>query len=105
MAWCVELNPIRAVMSTRPTICNGQSKQQVPTRFDEATEGRESADRILHVLETVMGHHKAIATTMVLHRHSFKTRDYALLQTLLEPNVDPGQPLEALRVESTQQST
>ncbi len=102
MAWRVELNPVRTVVSTRPAICNGQSKQQVPTRLDEATEGLESAHGILHMLEAVMGHHQAIATTVVLRRYPFKGRDRALLQTLPLPNVDPGQPLEALRVESIQ---
>jgi hypothetical protein len=65
MAWRIELDPVRSIVPTRPAICDGQSKQQVATGFDEASEGREATDRILHVLKAVMGHHEVIATAML----------------------------------------
>lgn len=57
------------------------------------------------MLEAVMGHHKAVATAMVLGRNPLKARPATASQIAPLPNVNPDQLLEALGMESAQQTT
>jgi hypothetical protein len=97
MSRCVELNPVRSMVSTHPRVCEGQSEQQIAAWFDQTSEGRESANGILHVFEAVVGHHQVIEATMVLGRYAFEVRASACLRDISQSNVDSSQSFEAFR--------
>ncbi len=62
MAGRLELTPIRTVMPIRPAICAGHAQKNEAARFDESGHRLQRTPRIVHMLETMMGHDELIPT-------------------------------------------